>query len=47
MWKNDEQYLSVGDLKQVLWRFFGWDGMKSGNMMIIGTTGIQIGIMMG
>ena len=25
MWKNDEQYLSIGDLKQVLWRFrMGW-----------------------
>ena len=26
MWKNDEQYLSIGDLKQVLWRSrMGWD----------------------
>jgi hypothetical protein len=26
MWKNDEQNLSIGDLKQVLWRFrMGWD----------------------
>lgn len=26
MRKNDEQYLSIRDLKQVLWRFrMGWD----------------------